>query len=422
MAGIDTFLKGNQALQQGIGEFNTGMERNRQRDERDSERAKVEEAERMRSERISQVTSGVQDLAKEAEDPMFSSEDLMNHPAYNDAMRASAELGDPNLLASVDPIAELVKQRDKEYYDQAVQRKNDRAKRRELEAGAKVEGKKDARERRKELLNLQDSYTNKNKENQKFFQAADAYEKIKSSAERGDGAGDMSLVINYMKMLDPGSVVRETEFKTAAELQSWLAENPTRSDGAPWPSTFLRMAQKFDTEKAGAFLQPEQRKRFLSSATDMFSPTIDDQTTRDEQMRQNAVDAGFDPDRIVTRPSSKYREMVDKWKEEREAEKKEKEAQDPLSVEDEAEQRRKDLQQEGEVQLQPAQLQRLVEDNKENYLEVIRRLEASYARPLTEDEKDAVEQRLLDTAMEKLRAKARAGVKDAPPTPPTMTP
>jgi hypothetical protein len=35
------------------------------------------------------------------------------------------------------------------------------------------------------------------------------YSKIEISAKKGTPQGDMSLIFAYMKMLDPGSVVRE---------------------------------------------------------------------------------------------------------------------------------------------------------------------------------------------------------------------
>jgi hypothetical protein len=41
------------------------------------------------------------------------------------------------------------------------------------------------------------------------------YNNIKSSAESKNGPGDIALITSFMKMLDPGSVVRETEFATA---------------------------------------------------------------------------------------------------------------------------------------------------------------------------------------------------------------
>jgi hypothetical protein len=46
---------------------------------------------------------------------------------------------------------------------------------------------------------------------------------IETSAMDQSGAGDIALVTSFMKMLDPGSVVRETEFATAANAGGLLA-------------------------------------------------------------------------------------------------------------------------------------------------------------------------------------------------------
>jgi len=43
------------------------------------------------------------------------------------------------------------------------------------------------------------------------------YQNMKSSSEAKNGPGDIALITGFMKMLDPGSVVRETEFATARD-------------------------------------------------------------------------------------------------------------------------------------------------------------------------------------------------------------
>jgi hypothetical protein len=53
-----------------------------------------------------------------------------------------------------------------------------------------------------------------------FRVTQDAYQKITSAAANPTGAGDMSLIFGYMKLLDPGSTVREGEYATAANAGS----------------------------------------------------------------------------------------------------------------------------------------------------------------------------------------------------------
>jgi hypothetical protein len=50
-----------------------------------------------------------------------------------------------------------------------------------------------------------------------FVDTKDAYTRIQDSASDPSAAGDLALIFNYMKMLDPGSTVREGEFATAQD-------------------------------------------------------------------------------------------------------------------------------------------------------------------------------------------------------------
>ena len=50
-----------------------------------------------------------------------------------------------------------------------------------------------------------------------FEKVDDAWSRVKVSADNPSPAGDLALIFNYMKMLDPGSTVREGEFATAQQ-------------------------------------------------------------------------------------------------------------------------------------------------------------------------------------------------------------
>lgn len=73
---------------------------------------------------------------------------------------------------------------------------------------------------------------------------------IQTSANDKTGAGDIALVTSFMKMLDPGSVVRETEFASARDTGGLLAS-----------------LQGYLTKlQGGEFLSEAQRKTFTSLA------------------------------------------------------------------------------------------------------------------------------------------------------------
>jgi hypothetical protein len=68
----------------------------------------------------------------------------------------------------------------------------------------------------KQANTLRDEYNTLTKD---FRTVQDAFAKIESTSPTG--AGDMSMLYSYVKLLDPGSVVRESEFATAAASGSF---------------------------------------------------------------------------------------------------------------------------------------------------------------------------------------------------------
>jgi len=86
-----------------------------------------------------------------------------------------------------------------------------------------------------------------------FRTVQDAYTKIKGTSSTG--AGDMSMLYAYVKLLDPGSVVRESEFATAAASGSFGER--------------IRGAVKSIEE--GGRLPPSLRADFMSEAGNIYN-------------------------------------------------------------------------------------------------------------------------------------------------------
>ena len=76
------------------------------------------------------------------------------------------------------------------------------------------------------------------------------FSNIKSSADTGNGPGDIALITSFMKMLDPGSVVRETEFATARDTAG----------------LFTQLENRLQKAKDGQLLNPAQRKEYVALA------------------------------------------------------------------------------------------------------------------------------------------------------------
>lgn len=93
------------------------------------------------------------------------------------------------------------------------------------------------------------------------------FEIIQRSSQDNSGAGDIALVTSFMKMLDPGSVVRETEFATAANAGGLLARLSTIADRVE-SGQFLTTQQRADFQRlSGQYLEAakEQEGRVQSS-------------------------------------------------------------------------------------------------------------------------------------------------------------
>lgn len=112
---------------------------------------------------------------------------------------------------------------------------------------------------------LRKEYNNEKKEFEKVFNAYDRIDSI--SQGEPSAAGDLSLIFNFMKMLDPGSVVRESEFRNAEQAKAWLSKSDDA--GVVIPSSVRTAIQKADPGQKGAFLLPQQRGDFVGRALEL---------------------------------------------------------------------------------------------------------------------------------------------------------
>lgn len=111
----------------------------------------------------------------------------------------------------------------------------------------------DPKEKMDAETKLRDNYF---KHNQNFFETQDAYNRIK--ATKADATGDLSLVIGYMKMLDPGSVVREGE--------QLMVKKTTGVPNMVW--------NYFNQLKTGETLDPDQRKKVRAQAEELYKAAL----------------------------------------------------------------------------------------------------------------------------------------------------
>lgn len=92
-----------------------------------------------------------------------------------------------------------------------------------------------------------------------FFKSRDAFQRVQASAQDPSPAGDLALIFNFMKVLDPGSTVREGEFATAQNSGS-VPDRIQNLYNRVLDGTRLTPTQRPDFVKRSKLLFNEQKK------------------------------------------------------------------------------------------------------------------------------------------------------------------
>lgn len=116
---------------------------------------------------------------------------------------------------------------------------------------------------------------------------ANSYGAVISAANDPSAAGDLSMIFAYMKILDPGSVVRESEFATAQNA----ANVPER----------IRAAYN-RALKDGTRLTPEMRADFIATARRIAQQRQRQLNPILNRYRRRASGVGLDPSLVVFDP------------------------------------------------------------------------------------------------------------------------
>ncbi len=121
------------------------------------------------------------------------------------------------------------------------------------------------------------------KANGDFNDIANSWDRIAASASEPSAAGDLALIFNFMKMLDPGSTVREGEFATAQNAA-----------GVP-----TRIQASYNRLMTGERLAQTQRKDFFNQAQNIFNKSSERANQITDEYVRIAEKAGLSRDEVV---------------------------------------------------------------------------------------------------------------------------
>lgn len=127
---------------------------------------------------------------------------------------------------------------------------------------------------------LRKEFTNRTK---KFDEVIAANKKIEGSLTRATAAGDLAGIFSFMKVLDPGSTVREGEFA-----------NAQNSAGIP-----DRIRNLYNQALEGQRLNPVQREDFLRTSRQLFESEKEVFDTTRQDFAQLASRQGLDVRNVV---------------------------------------------------------------------------------------------------------------------------
>ncbi len=130
---------------------------------------------------------------------------------------------------------------------------------------------------------LRKEYNDQSKE---FIKQSHAYNRVVKSAQDPSGAGDLALIFNYMKILDPGSTVREGEFATA--------QNTGGMDD--------KIVSLYNQLVRGERLSHKQRADFVDRSGRLYQGAVDFQGVTDTRYKNLADTNKINPENILFSP------------------------------------------------------------------------------------------------------------------------
>lgn len=121
------------------------------------------------------------------------------------------------------------------------------------------------------------------KQSEPYVKVRDAWQRIQKSAENPSAAGDLAMIFNYMKVLDPGSVVRESEYATAAQTGAFGE----------------RVKAAFNRVKSGEKLSDAMRNDFVNRAERLYEGQKEGHQKLIDEYTRLSDELGVEPSNVL---------------------------------------------------------------------------------------------------------------------------
>jgi len=116
-----------------------------------------------------------------------------------------------------------------------------------------------------------------------FVDVRDSYNRVKVAAKNPSAAGDLALIFNYMKMLDPRSTVRESEAASVANA----------------PGVPEKIRALYNRILAGERFSPASRADFVERASMLYGEQLTSHKKLVSEYKRLATSAGVSPDDVI---------------------------------------------------------------------------------------------------------------------------
>lgn len=131
-------------------------------------------------------------------------------------------------------------------------------------------------------------------ETKKYFTTNNTYQLLRSSADSGTGVGDVSMIYQYMKMLDPDTGIKEGEVALAQQTGNL-------------PDRIVTMYNKLVT---GERFSDKQRADFVNEAGRLLQVRHNNVNRAADKYRKIAKDFTLNPDRVVQIDPYEYKPWI----------------------------------------------------------------------------------------------------------------